>query len=361
MSLGPPSSYRLLARSTLDRRATNFSTRPLADRVALIDRSEFFIQDEFVFHCVDRQTHPIDGRAVGFDGLGSLLVWDFKKKELGVVNGSEPFERILTADLVTMSQDGRTLAAVQKNEVVLFDRGTGQQLCRLPYQRGEVQHSVDGRAVGLSSVDGIVDLYRTDGCGLGSVGVAEPPSELEGLMVSWGTGYENPLSQWRLLDSDRVLFKSREDEVSLLSLGEERPEFRISLRNLADYTVATMKISRGGSWAAFTRQHSGALHLLDLSTGEARSLEQKTEHGAVSFSPDESVLAAVCDNQVRVWKTNSGDVCFAKETPGATPVDLQFTHEGHLVCLLADDATKTSLIEYYEPDVSPAHRVGGCA
>lgn len=234
-----------------------------------------------------------DSRTLATSGLdGTVRLWDVVSgREIWSFGGAADYIRVSS---VAFSDDGRRLAAVSDEHIVVLDAANGRTIVTVPGDFGAVDFSPDGRMFVAAGADGRIVLRDTlSGKKLSDL--REP---------SGADPFTNGITSVRFSpDGGTIAAGGADKTVRILETGTGQ-----ELKTLSGHGSAVNRIdlSADGRWLAWTGDFFGTyIRLWDLETGNTlRTLTGHTGSGFVSFafSPDSRLLASGGGHEDRTLK-----------------------------------------------------------
>ncbi len=285
--------------------------------------------------------------------------------------GTVRFRTGSTVLAVRFSPDGKTLASVGHDAVILWDPRSGKELRRIqPFYRGN--YSPDGRKLWLQTYEGAISVWDVS---------TQQDTEPEPVLKRFRgqhTWFVQPLPDGKLLAtgnknvvqiSDVVTGKvirelPHEDEVRHVAVsadgkllisntardvltswnpqtGKRIRSFPPDVRRDEDGRISNedkvsgFALSTDGKRLATSHQHPKPLiRLWDVSTGkEIGRIAVKSPGHALRFSPDGKKLAQVCQDGIHHWDVTTRKELWHAPMVGELPFDTTFSPDGkRLAC-----------------------------
>ncbi len=313
-----------------------------------------------------------DGKLLASSGIDKtkgrcVLLWDPETgKQLRAMGGRFG---LVDARCLTLTKDGKTLAAGDRGDIKLFDTDTGAEQRALTSaimdQVQALAFSPDGLALASAGEKGRIMLWdvarRTAKMAAGhtqplnSVAVSPDGKTIATTSYGetaflWDRATSKPLRQlkqdtvrWVAFecvwcaafspDSRTVALAHQRDGITFWDAATGQLQRQIPEKN--NDRIVSLAFSPDGKWLASESIDQPHASLWDTSTGELkRTFERGTKRfhdrgTSVAVSPDGLLLASTASNGLNVWRFDSGKLVFLKSGDNGSSV--AFSPGGFLV------------------------------
>jgi WD40 repeat protein/transcriptional regulator with XRE-family HTH domain len=274
---------------------------------------------------VESVTFSPDGEMFAFTD-GSIHIWRLGSKD-DAVSINQEILNIPGAAFVKFSPDGQRLAAVNGNEIKVWDAFTGRELLTLFGHTGwgmGLDFSPDGRQLASTSLDGTVKIWSLMP-GRESVTVASP-------LTGYGTRVVYNPTGWEFATN------GGDGSATIWNAETGVPRLRLAGHNLE---VLNVTFSADGTRFA-TGSLDGRIIVWDAPSGEELLTLPGHEFGVrdIAFSPDGRLLASGgFDGAGRVWDLDTGTLLFEITEHMGLVLGVAFSPDGRRIATSSTDGT----------------------
>lgn len=234
--------------------------------------------------------------------------------------------------LVTLSPDGRTLVAHDKQQLVFWDVQSGEQLKTLPGPGGPyygyIYFSPDGKTLAVGASDWVVSFWDWQAGTKRDTPLAVLPDPMfmgGSRMDSTFHGSFSPDGKWFVASAASY------QPLAVYAVATAREQYRLECYAYSSAVSADSKRLAVCSMRNDRGERETVIRFFDLTMGkQIASFPQGNDHGffSLAFSPDGAKLACGFSDNSRVLDTTTGRVLF--ELSGR-PLDLTFSPDGTIL------------------------------